>query len=129
MIKQSKLIIEMSISFNTQQNKFKKSVCLLFSMSLSILSSGCTLPHTGPEQSRAVQSSAAFLHLQRFTQAFLHLHDSSSWQVWAACGNLVQWGSYSPASLLVHSQLVAGGISGQGATSGSVHDLPGRLPS
>ena len=40
------------------------------------------LMHSPSHRHRAVQSGAAFLHLQRFTQPFLHLHDSSSRQVW-----------------------------------------------
>ena len=40
---------------------------------------------------RAVQVSAAFLHLQRFTQPFLHLHESSSRQEWAASGRSPVW--------------------------------------
>ena len=40
---------------------------------------------------RVVQSSAAFLHLQRFTQPLLHLHESSSRKVWAASGRSRVW--------------------------------------
>ena len=38
----------------------------------------------------AVQSRAAFLHLQRPTQPFLHLHDTSSWQALEASGKVAQ---------------------------------------
>ena len=40
---------------------------------------------------RAVQSGATFMHLLCFMQPFLHLHESSSWQVWAASGRSPVW--------------------------------------
>lgn len=44
----------------------------------------------------AVHSSASLLHMQRFKQIFLQFHDTSSYQIWADLGSLVQCGSYTP---------------------------------
>jgi len=88
----------MSMSFNTQQNKSKKFS--FFAVRYVTVHSQFWV-HSPSHKHRAVHSSTAFLHLQRFTQPFLHLHENSSLQVWAACGNLVQLGSYSPSSHLV----------------------------
>ena len=47
--------------------------------------------HSPSHWLRAVQPSAAFFYLQQFKQPLLHLHESSSQQVWAASGRCPVW--------------------------------------
>ena len=67
---------------------------------------------------RVVHLCAVFLHWYRFTQPFLHLQDTSSWQVSAACGKLVQCGCYILSSFSLHHHLVGGRSLGAASSAG-----------
>ena len=62
---------------------------------------------------RAVRLKASVLHLQRLTHDFWHLQETSSMQVLAASGSLVQYGVYCPP-VNDQPQLVGGGSAGAG---------------
>ena len=77
---------------------------------------------------RAVHWRAAFLHLQRLTHPFWHLQETSSMQLWAASGSLVQYGVYCPPVLTNPSWLVEGALV-LAAVSDSTHVHLDTLPS
>jgi len=73
-------------------------------MPLSIRSSGCTLPHTGTEQYNQVQPFCTCNASHNLSCIYMTAVYGKFGLPVVILG--VQWGSYSPSSLLVHPQLV-----------------------